>query len=141
MHISLDNCISSWRYKNSVDKSLFLEWNNNDQIKVNERVSHMANKLYTNKHRDCLSSPDVKNDLDNIHKDFVLAQIDKATDNIPLVYKKIYTSVITRELGLNNNSSTDTYNNAGGLSTNDIIDKNIRDLKINFGTDNIPIEN
>ena len=28
------------------------------------------------------------------------------------------------------NSSTDTYNNAGGLSANDIIDKNIRDLKI-----------
>ena len=39
------------------------------------------------------------------------------------------------------NSSTDTYNNAGGLSANDIIDKNIRDLKIKFGIDNIPIEN
>ena len=44
-------------------------------------------------------------------------------------------------MGLNNNSSTDTYNNAGGLSANDIIDGNIRDLKIKFGIDNIPIEN
>ena len=41
---------------------------------------------------------------------------------------------------MNNKSSTDTYNNAGGLSANDIIDKNIRDLKIKFGIDNIPIE-
>ena len=44
-------------------------------------------------------------------------------------------------MGLKNNSSTDTYNNAGGLSANDIIDANIRDLKITFGIDNIPIEN
>ena len=93
-------------------------------------MSHLTNKLYTNKHRDCLSSPDVKNALDNIHKDFVVVPIDKATGNIALVCKRFYASVITRELGLNNNSSTDTYGNAGGLSANDIIDKNIRDLKI-----------
>ena len=34
-----------------------------------------------------------------------------------------------------------TFNNAGGLSANDIIGKNIRDLKISCGTDNIHIEN
>ena len=54
--------------------------------------------------------------------------------------KRSYASVITRELRLNNNSSTDTYNSAGGLSTNYITDKNTRDLKIKFGIDNIPIE-
>ena len=40
-----------------------------------------------------------------------------------------------------NNSSTDTYSNACGLSANDIIDTNIKDLKIISGIDNIPIEN
>ena len=44
-------------------------------------------------------------------------------------------------MGLNNNSSTDTYNNAGGLSANDILDKNIRDWKIKFVIDRISIEN
>ena len=58
-----------------------------------------------------------------------------------LFFKRSYASVITRELRLNNNSSTDTYNSAGGLSTNYITDKNTRDLKIKFGIDNIPIEN
>ena len=57
------------------------------------------------------------------------------------LHGRFYASVITRELGLNNNLPTDTYNNAGGLSANDIINKNIRDLKIKFGIDNIPIEN
>ena len=55
--------------------------------------------------------------------------------------KRFYASVITRDLGLNNNSSTDTYNNACGLSENDTIDRNIRDLKIKFGIDNSSIEN
>ena len=79
---------------------------------------------------DCLSSPDVKNSLDNIHEVFVVVPIDKATGNIDLVCKRFYASVITRELGLSNNSSTDTYNNAGGLSANDIFDGNIRYFKI-----------
>ena len=35
----------------------------------------------------------------------------------------------------------DTYNNAGDLSGNNIIDENIRNLKIKFGFDNISIEN
>ena len=104
-------------------------------------MSHLTNKLYANKHGDCLSSPDVKNALDNIHKDFVELPIDKATANISLVCKRFYASIIIRELGLDNNSSTDAYNGASGLSANDVIDENIRDLKIKFGIDNIPIEN
>ena len=104
-------------------------------------MSHLTNKSYTNKHMDCLSSPDVKKALDNIHEDFVVVPIDKATGNIAVVCIRFYVSVITRELGLNNNSSLDTYKNAGGLSANNIIDGNIRDLKIKFGIDHIPIEN
>ena len=102
-------------------------------------MSHLINKLYTNKYMDCLYSPDVKNALNNIHKDFVVVPIDKVTRNIDLVCIRFYASGITREL--NNNSSTNTQNNAGGLSANDVIDKNIRDLKIKFYIDNIPIEN
>ena len=104
-------------------------------------MSHLKTKLYTIKHRDCLSTPNVKNALDNIHKDFVVVPINKATGNIALVCKRFYDSVITRELGFNNNSSTDSCNNPGGVSANDIVDKNIRDLKIKFSIDNIPIEN
>ena len=94
-------------------------------------MSYLTNKVYTNEHRDFLSSPDVKNTLDNIHKDFVFFLVDKATGSVSLVCKRFYASVITRELGLNYNSPTGTYSNAGG------VDKNIGDLKIKFGIDNI----
>ena len=139
--IGLDNCILSWCYTNGVDKLFFLEWTNNVKVKIDERMSRLTDKLYTNKRKDYFSSPDVINALDNKHKDFVVVAIDKATGNIAFLYKRFYASVTTRELGLNKKSSADTYNNTGGLSANDVIDKNIRDLKIKFGMDNIPIEN
>ena len=79
-----------------------MEWTNNVKTKIDERMRHLANNLYTNKHRDCLPSPDVKYALDNIHNDFLVVPIDKVTGNIALVCKRFYISVITRELGLNN---------------------------------------
>ena len=97
----LDNCISSWCYKNGVDKSFFLEWTNNLKVNIDEKMSHLTNKLCRNKHRDYLSSPDIKNALYNIHKDFVVVPIDKTTGSIALVCKIFYASVITRALGLN----------------------------------------
>ena len=104
----LHSYILSWCYKNGVDKSFFLGRTNNAKVKIDERMSHFTNKWYTNKYIDCLSSPDVKNALDNIHKDFAVVRLHKATANIALVCKRFYASAITRELGLNNNSSTDT---------------------------------
>ena len=44
-------------------------------------------------------------------------------------------------MGLNKNSPTGTYKNIEGLSANEIIHNNFRDLKIKFGIGNIPIEN
>ena len=76
-----------------------------------------------------------------MHQDFVGVVVDNTTGNIALICKRFYASFITRHVRFNNNSSTDTYSNDGGLSANDIIDKNIRDLKIKFASDNIPIDN
>ena len=53
-------------------------------------MSHLTNKLYTNEHVDCLSYPDVKNAVDNIHKDFVVVPVDKVTGNVSLVCKRFY---------------------------------------------------
>ena len=57
-------------------------------------MSHLQNKLYTSKHGDCLSSPDV---LGNIQKDFVVVPIDRATaGNIALVCERFYASFHTK---------------------------------------------
>ena len=60
--------------------------------------------MYSYKNTDCLSSPDLKNALHNIHKNFVVVPIDKATGTIVFKCKRFYASAIAKELGLNNNS-------------------------------------
>ena len=50
----LDIRILSCCYKNGVDKSFLFEWTNNFTFKIDERRSHLTNKLYTSKYRDHL---------------------------------------------------------------------------------------
>ena len=45
-------------------------------------MSRLTKKLYTNKCKNCLSSPDVLNAVDNIHKHFAVVPIGKGTGNI-----------------------------------------------------------
>ena len=70
--------------ENGVDKSFFSNGNNVNS-KIDERITKLANNLDTYKHTDYLSSPDVKNALHNIHQDFTVVPIDKATGNILLL--------------------------------------------------------
>lgn len=81
--------------------------------------------MYSYKNTDCLSSPDLKNALHNIHKNFVVVPIDEATGSIALICTILYASAIATELGLNNSSSSNTYNKINNLSENDIIGKYI----------------
>ena len=103
-------------------------------------MSRLTNKFYTNKHKDCLSCPYAINALDNINKDFVVVLIDKATDNIALVCKKFMPLLLLENWDWIETPQQILKNKTGGLSANDIIDKNIKDLEIEFGIDNVPIE-
>ena len=73
-----------------------MEWTKNVKVKIDERMSHLTNKLYTNKHRDCISSPDVKNALVNIYKDFLVVPIDKTT-GISLLFVKDFMPLLLIE--------------------------------------------
>ena len=53
----------------------------------------------------------------------------KTSENMFLVFKTSFVSVITRELGLNDNSSTDTHSKISNLSVNDIINDIIINCK------------
>ena len=56
----------------------------------------LQDKLYTNNHRDSLSSADVKNALDNIHKDFVVDLVDTAI-RISLLFVKGFMTLLSLE--------------------------------------------
>ena len=124
-----------------ISKSFFSEWTNNIKNKINNRIEVLNNTLHKYKRFDALSSPDIRAALENVHKDFVVVPIDKATGNIALICKRFYASVIAKELGLGNNNTTDTYNSINNSSTDTIINSNINDLKAKFGMDDVNIEN
>lgn len=88
---------------NGLDKSFFLEWTNNVKNKIDERITHLPNNVYTKKYTDCQASPDVKYALHNL-KDLM----------------SLF-SVIAKELGLNNYSSTGTCNKINNVSANNTI--------------------
>ena len=117
-----------------------MEWTKYITNEIDEKITHSAINLYTYKYTDCISSPDVKNALNNIHKGFVVVPLHKAIGNIALVLKRCYVSVIAKELGLYNNSCSSIYSRTNNLSSNDIIDKNIRDLKTKFDFNDILVE-
>ena len=50
----LDKCILNWCCKNGVDKSFFSVWINNTTNKIDEKITHLANNLYTYKHGDII---------------------------------------------------------------------------------------
>ena len=77
--------------------------------KINEKVTHLTTNLFTNKHTNCLSFPDVKNALPVIHNDFVVVSKEKATGNKALVCKTFYAFAIAKDFGLNNKYSTATF--------------------------------
>ena len=65
----------------------FFEWTNNVKIKIDETMSRLTNKLYTNKNRDCLLYSYVISALENIHKDFVVVLINNANGKTLLYVK------------------------------------------------------
>ena len=100
--------------------------------KIDERITLLVNNLYTYEDTDCLSSIHVENLSNNIHKDYEVASLYKTNKNIFLVLKRSFASVITKQLGLNNNLCTDTHRKISNLTANHIIDKNARDPKAKF---------
>ena len=137
----LNDCINDWCNENGISKSFFSEWSNSIKNKINNRIKVLNNKLHKCKQFDALSSPDIRAELENVHKYFVVVPIDKVSGNIELICKRLYASVIAKELGLGNNNTTDRYNSINNSSTDTIINSNINDLKSKFGIDDVNIEN
>lgn len=58
--------------------------------------------------------------LDRIYENFVVVPVEKTANNVILIFKRFYASVITKELGLSNNNKTSNYKEMNNLSYNSI---------------------
>ena len=84
--------------------------------------SEAASKLQFSPHNVTLSDDMVKNELKLLHDKFVLVPTDKAANNITIVCKKYYISLIQKEI------ESDTFEKVN-LSVDNIVGKHDKFLK------------
>ena len=89
---------------------------------INLKIDHVSEVL---QEREC------RRDLENLHKHFVIAPIDKATGNISLICKRFYAKILVNELGLKGEKSA-TYQSIRKKDQT-IIGTPNKDLKSKFG--------
>ena len=87
---------TSNRYK--VPITAFEEWKNTVIDKVEQHMNHLATG-YTSTEKFIRDKSKFDASLNELHNDFVCVPTDKSNNNVTIVCKKLYVSVIEKELG------------------------------------------
>ena len=82
---------------------------------VKHRIIKVKETFIKRQIRPVLSDPSVKRELKRLHERFVLVSIDKAANNIAIICKRLYATIIHKELDFSN--LTSTSNNLSPNST------------------------
>ena len=120
----LDACSSRFT---SVDNSLtgddLIPWKTEALNEVDEKIRLLRRKLKFQKLNPVLKRPEVVSYLENLHKNFVLVPIDKASSNIAIICKKYYVETILKEIGHIGPGNSSTYEKVS-KSKDEIIEEN-----------------
>ncbi len=101
--IGLDEYTVKWCKKENVNKTCLEEWKSCVIQKVQERIAFLKSdkfKFITTP-RKVLQNKDAKEELERLHKDFVMVPTDKASNNVSFICKKFYIEKILEETGQN----------------------------------------
>ena len=116
----LDKYINKWSYRNRKAKEIFFEWKVKVLERVDKRIEFLRNgKLKTwRQNEKVLSNKDSIQSLKQLQEDFIIAPIDKASNNIGFVCRKYMISNLIKEL------QSDTYEDIGNIT--EITEKQIK---------------
>ncbi len=122
---AVDSYAKSWAKRENASVSVLDDWIRMVRHLVNERIHKY--KYFRQDTRPVLSDPSVVEYLNALHKDFVLAPADKASNNVIIICKKYYHLVLANELGINQHGGStgnDTYTKCA-KSEKDIVSKHL----------------
>ena len=127
MHIdvALDNYIESLSNIKKVDISSFSAWKKQVIDAVQSKSNVFKPKFTNTPPSSVLGDPLVKSELKVLHDRFVFCPIDKAANNVAIICKQFYVSVILKELNfhlINDPSQNNTYELVQGLTAEDIVE-------------------
>ena len=70
-------------------------------LEVKQRIKMVKETFINRQIKQVLCDPSVKRELKRLHERFVLVSIDKAANNIAIICKQLYATVIHSELDFN----------------------------------------
>ena len=115
------------------------EWKVTVMKLVVERIEQLKSKVDTNRYNSTLNNKESAEELERLHRQFVIAPIDKASGNVAFICKRFYAEVLVRELGLREGYSNNTYINIS-QNPNDIIGEHVtclqKEYKLSVEDDN-----
>ena len=132
--VGLDNCIDSWCNKAGLPKASFREWKEMIIDRINKRISSLDERRKKTSFYSILKSSSSSSCLTDLHSKYVMVPIDKAGNNIAFICKRFYATVLMKELGLGD-QSTSTYTRIFDQTPDDIISMHQQQMKEDFNVD------
>ena len=102
-------CAESWCHKHKKNEVLLKDWVNSVMELVDNRIAVLQCQEKRWSMSPALKDLDCVNALQQLHSNYVIAPIDKATGNVAVICKRFYAMVLFKELGITNSSTTKTY--------------------------------
>ena len=102
----LEECVTF--LQNRTNNTDYTEWKNLVLQKVDQKINQLRSRIRVQRTKQVLREPDVIDYIEELHKNFVVVPIDKASNNLAVVCKKYYAEVILKEIG-KLGSDSETY--------------------------------
>lgn len=128
---SINDYIKAWCDKNGCNEQLFHQWKHKVLELVDIQIQQLSIRIGSYFDQSILKDRSVSSCLQNLHNNYVVVPIDKATGNVAFVCQRFYALVIVNELGLNPQHASPTYN-LSSKSENDIINNHTNFIRNKF---------
>ena len=121
--------IESQSIKTGLPLESFSEWKSRMFEKIDENIQLLKNRYrFHRRVRSALKDVDVRSELEEIKKKYVITVVDKASKNYAFICKWYYMKVIYKELGKLEEEGVDTYIPVAEIE-NDLIDMHSNFMK------------
>ena len=96
----VEETINTLSNKHGITKTAFTVWKNAIYNAIDERTEHLKKTFVPKKIKQVLRDSNVANALSDLQNQFVLAPIDKATNNVSFICKRFYAQILLKEFGM-----------------------------------------
>jgi hypothetical protein len=105
---SVEDYAKRWAKRENEELDTLSEWVKSIRGMLKSRIRNIKFKVRTI-YLSVFSKPEVRNELERLHEEFVLVPADKASNNIVFVCKAHYYNCILNELDINSTFGNPTY--------------------------------